>query len=297
MKDIDRNVFFWNNTFHTFVFRRWIVSEWQAQCTQQQLCSFDLHLDWTVDTLRVRPVGQYTRYIATWLKRVITLKDSSRSMLRSTLEANVQRNFMEHCILNFQRARIFWCNTFLRLSVARHYSALFAWNRRGGESAPWYKLPLNGFPSFWEKLLQTRCRCQSKKRLWWVPSSLLTWRIWTIVSLLNSDETASDERKMCLEWGHFDHWHCIVKNSLFRNTALNYSPFAAQKFDPLLVKIRRRKGVPLNGTPPNASNNFRLFYGSWAHQSWNWDNVSFSDLTSTWGAGNFFLSSTVLPYL
>ena len=55
---------------------------------------------------------------------------------------------------------------------------------------------------------------------------------------------------------------CMVKNSLFRSTALNYSPFSYQKFNLQRVEIQRKNGVPLAGTPIDTSNNVRLYYNT-----------------------------------
>ena len=52
----------------------------------------------------------------------------------------------------------------------------------------------------------------------------------------------------------------MVKNSLFRSTALNYSPFSYQKFNLQRVEVQRGNGVPLAGTPIDTSNNVRLYY-------------------------------------
>ena len=41
---------------------------------------------------------------------------------------------------------------------------------------------------------------------------------------------------------------CMVKNSLFRSTPLNHSPFSYQKFGVQRVEIQRGNGVPLAGT-------------------------------------------------
>ena len=40
---------------------------------------------------------------------------------------------------------------------------------------------------------------------------------------------------------------CMVKNSLFRSTALNYSPFSYQKFNLQRIEIQRGNGVPWLG--------------------------------------------------
>ena len=42
---------------------------------------------------------------------------------------------------------------------------------------------------------------------------------------------------------------CMVKNSLFRSTPLNETPFSYQKFNLQRVEIHRGNGVPLAGTP------------------------------------------------
>ena len=52
---------------------------------------------------------------------------------------------------------------------------------------------------------------------------------------------------------------CVVKNSLFRSTPLNHSPFSYQKFGVQRVEIQRGNGVPLAGTPLDTSNNVRLY--------------------------------------
>ena len=54
----------------------------------------------------------------------------------------------------------------------------------------------------------------------------------------------------------------MVKNSLFRSTALNYSPFSYQKFNLQRVEVQRGNGVPLAGTPIDTSNNVRLYYNT-----------------------------------
>ena len=55
---------------------------------------------------------------------------------------------------------------------------------------------------------------------------------------------------------------CMVKNSLFRSTPLNHSPFPYQKFGVQRVEIQRGNGVPLTGTPLDRSNNVRLYYNT-----------------------------------
>ena len=40
---------------------------------------------------------------------------------------------------------------------------------------------------------------------------------------------------------------CMVKNSLFRSTALNYSPFSYQKFNLQPVEVQRGNGCPWFG--------------------------------------------------
>ena len=55
---------------------------------------------------------------------------------------------------------------------------------------------------------------------------------------------------------------CMVKNSLFRSTLLNQSPFSYQKFGVQRVEIERGNGVPLAGTPLDTSNNVRLYYNT-----------------------------------
>ena len=62
---------------------------------------------------------------------------------------------------------------------------------------------------------------------------------------------------------------CMVKNSLFRSTALNYSPFSYQKFDLQRVEIQRGNGVPLAGTPIDTSNNVRLYYNTFTALGFN----------------------------
>ena len=49
----------------------------------------------------------------------------------------------------------------------------------------------------------------------------------------------------------------MVKNSLFRSTPLNHSPFGVQR-----VEIQRGNGVPLAGTSLDTSNNIRLYYST-----------------------------------
>ena len=53
---------------------------------------------------------------------------------------------------------------------------------------------------------------------------------------------------------------CMVKNSLFRSTPLNHSPFSYQNFGVQRVEIQRGNGVPLAGTPSDTSNNVRLSF-------------------------------------
>ena len=55
---------------------------------------------------------------------------------------------------------------------------------------------------------------------------------------------------------------CMVKNSLFRSTPLNESPFSYQKFNLQRVEIQRGNGVPLAGTPLDTTNNVRLYYNT-----------------------------------
>ena len=55
---------------------------------------------------------------------------------------------------------------------------------------------------------------------------------------------------------------CMVKNSLFRSTPLNHSPFTYQKFLLERVELQRGNGVPLAGTPLNNNNNTRLYYNT-----------------------------------
>ena len=54
----------------------------------------------------------------------------------------------------------------------------------------------------------------------------------------------------------------MVKNSLFRSTPLNHSPFTYQKFSLERVELQRGNGVPLAGTPLNTNNNTRLYYNT-----------------------------------
>ena len=54
----------------------------------------------------------------------------------------------------------------------------------------------------------------------------------------------------------------MVKNSLFRSTPLNRSPFSYQKFGVQRVEIQRGNGVPLAGTPLDTSNNVRLYFNT-----------------------------------
>ena len=56
---------------------------------------------------------------------------------------------------------------------------------------------------------------------------------------------------------------CMVKYSLFRSTALNYSHFSYQKFNLERVEKQRANGVPLDGTPIHTSNNVRLYYNKY----------------------------------
>ena len=62
---------------------------------------------------------------------------------------------------------------------------------------------------------------------------------------------------------------CMVKNSLFRSTALNYSPFSYQKFNLQRVEVQRGNGVPLAGTPIDTSNNVRLHYNTFTALGFN----------------------------
>ena len=55
---------------------------------------------------------------------------------------------------------------------------------------------------------------------------------------------------------------CMVKNSLFRSTPLNETPFSYQKFNLQRVEIQRGNGVPLAGTPLDTTNNVRLYYNT-----------------------------------
>lgn len=55
---------------------------------------------------------------------------------------------------------------------------------------------------------------------------------------------------------------CMVKNSLFRSTPLNETPFSYQKFCLQRVEIQRGNGVPLAGTPLDTTNNVRLYYNT-----------------------------------
>ena len=52
----------------------------------------------------------------------------------------------------------------------------------------------------------------------------------------------------------------MVKNSLFRSTPLNHSPFSYQNFGVRRVEIQRGNGVPLAGTPLDTSSNVCLYY-------------------------------------
>ena len=52
------------------------------------------------------------------------------------------------------------------------------------------------------------------------------------------------------------------KNSLFRSTPLNKTPFSYQKFNLQRVEIQRGNGVPLAGTPLDTTNNVRLYYNT-----------------------------------
>ena len=54
----------------------------------------------------------------------------------------------------------------------------------------------------------------------------------------------------------------MVKNSLFRSTLLNHSPFFYQKFGVQRVEIQRCNRVPLAGTLLDTSNNVRLYYNT-----------------------------------
>ena len=51
----------------------------------------------------------------------------------------------------------------------------------------------------------------------------------------------------------------MVKNSLFRSTTLNHSPFSYKKLGVQLERSQRGNGVPLAGTPLDLSNNLRLY--------------------------------------
>ena len=55
---------------------------------------------------------------------------------------------------------------------------------------------------------------------------------------------------------------CMVKNSLFRSTPLNKTPFSYQKCNLQRVEIQRGNGVPLAGTPLDTTNNVRLYYNT-----------------------------------
>ena len=55
---------------------------------------------------------------------------------------------------------------------------------------------------------------------------------------------------------------CMVKNSLFRSTPLNETPFSYQKFNLQRREIQRGNGVPLAGTPLDTTNNVRLYYNT-----------------------------------
>ena len=55
---------------------------------------------------------------------------------------------------------------------------------------------------------------------------------------------------------------CMVKNSLFRSTPLNHSPFSYQNFGVQRVEFQRGNGVPLAETPLDTSNNVRLYYNT-----------------------------------
>ena len=55
---------------------------------------------------------------------------------------------------------------------------------------------------------------------------------------------------------------CIVKNSLFRSTPLNHSPFSYQNFGVQRVEIQSGNGVPLAGTRVDTSNNVRPHYNT-----------------------------------
>ena len=54
----------------------------------------------------------------------------------------------------------------------------------------------------------------------------------------------------------------MVKNSLFRSTPLNHSPFSYQNFGVQRVEIQRGNGVPLAGTLLDTSNNVRFYYNT-----------------------------------
>ena len=53
---------------------------------------------------------------------------------------------------------------------------------------------------------------------------------------------------------------CMLKISLFRSTALNYSSFSYQKINLQRVEVQPGNGVPLVGTPIDTSNTVRLHY-------------------------------------
>ena len=55
---------------------------------------------------------------------------------------------------------------------------------------------------------------------------------------------------------------CMVKNSLFRSTPLNETPFSYQKFNLQRIEIQRGNGVPLAGTPLDTTNIVRLYYNT-----------------------------------
>ena len=52
---------------------------------------------------------------------------------------------------------------------------------------------------------------------------------------------------------------CMVKNSLFRSTVLNYSTFSYPKFNLQRVEEQRENGVPLAETPIDTKNNVGLY--------------------------------------
>ena len=55
---------------------------------------------------------------------------------------------------------------------------------------------------------------------------------------------------------------CLVKNTFFRSTPLNHSPFSYQKFNVQRVEIQGGNGMPLAGTPLDTSNSVRLYYNT-----------------------------------